>query len=281
VNALARELAELSASEMVAALGLRGGPAFLRKGLALPFYAASRALGGTLAELDHDVHVRGLPAAATLALQRFGVELHVSGTPPEPGPRLVLANHPGAYDALALMSALEREDLLILAADRRFLRALPGLSTHLLFVGEGTGQRARALKRAVSHLRGGGALLHFPAGQIEPDADFERDSTRWLEPWHPGASTLVEACARVDGQVMVAGVRGVHSPRAKHCRLNRTAEQRGVTTLSPLLQMLAKLRDVSTRVHCLNAGRASALRELGVELQQAQLRADLRRAIRG
>jgi len=281
VNDLARELATLSASEMVAALGVRRGPAFFRKGLALPFYVASRTLGATLAELDHDVAARGLAAAAQRALQSFGVALHTSGTSAFGGPRLVLANHPGAYDALALMSAFGRQDLLILAADRGFLRALPRLSAHFLFVGDGTGQRAGALKRAVTHLRRGGALLHFPAGQIEPDADFEPEPASWLKPWHPGVSALVEACGRVDGRVLVAGVRGVHSPRAKRWRLNRAAERRGITTLSPLLQMVGKLRDVTTRVCCLEAGGAAAFQGLDAEQLQAQLRATLTDAIRG
>lgn len=281
MNDLASELATLSASEMVAAMGVRRGPAFFRKGLALPFYVASRTLGATLAQLDHDAGVRGLPTAAQRALQSFGVALQTSGAGVQQGPRLVLANHPGAYDALALMSALGRQDLLILAADRGFLRALPGLSAHFLFVGDGTGQRAGALKRAVTHLRRGGALLHFPAGQIEPDADFEPEQASWLKPWHPGVSALVEACGRVDGRVLVAGVRGVHSPRAKRWRLNRAAERRGITTLSPLLQMLGKLRDVTARVCCLDAGSASAFKGLEADQQQLQLRAALVDAIRG
>jgi len=280
VNDLARELATLSANEMVAALGVRRGPALFRKGLALPFYAASRTLGDTLAQLDQEVGARGLPAAAQRALQRFGVALHTSGTRRGEGPRLVLANHPGAYDALALMSALEREDLLILAADRGFLRALPGLSAHFVFVGDSVGERAGALKRAVTHLRRGGALLHFPAGQIEPDADFEPAQASWLEPWQPGVSTLVEACQRVNGRVLVAGVRGVHSPRAKRWLLNRLAEQRGITTLSPLLQMVGKLRDVTARVCCLDAGSAGTAKGLEAHEQQAQLRAALLGAIR-
>jgi Acyltransferase len=281
LNILARELATLSASEMVAALGVRRGPLFLRRGLALPFYVASRTLGDTLAALDHDVATHGLPAAAARALERFGVAHQASGERLGEGPRLVLANHPGAYDALALMSALGREDLLILAADRRFLRALPHLSARFLFVGEHASQRAGALKRAVSHLRRGGALLHFPAGQIEPDADFEPEQTSWLKPWHPGVSALVAACARVDGRVLVAGVRGVHSPRAKRWLLNRAAERRGITTLSPLLQMVGKLRDVTTRVCCLDAGSASMLSGLDTEPQQARLRAALTRALGG
>jgi hypothetical protein len=280
LRALAQELATLSAHEMVAALGVRRGPAFLRQGLALPFYAASRTLGRTLAELDANVSTRGLPAAAARALSRFGVAVRTSGAAAGAGPLLVLANHPGAYDALSLMSVLDRKDLLILAADRQFLRALPRLSAHFLFVGDSAGQRAGALKRALTHLRRGGALLHFPAGQIEPDADFEKNEARWLEPWQPGVSALVDACARVDGRLLVAGVRGVHSPRAKRWLLNRAAERRGITTLSPLLQMLGNLRDVATKVSSLDLGSARQLRALSASERQPHLREALRRAIR-
>jgi hypothetical protein len=278
---LSRQLATLSANEMVAALGARNAPGFVQRGLALPFYAASRTLGSTLAGLDDAIGTRGLPAAATQTLERFGVALQKSGAELGQGPQLVLANHPGAYDALALMSALGREDLRILAADRSFLRALPRLSQHLLFVAERPGERAGALKRAVRHLRNGGALLHFPAGQIEPDADFEPAYAKLLRPWQPGVAALVAACARVDGRVVLAGVRGVHSPRAKRWLLNRAAERRGITTLSPLLQMVGRLRDVLTRVCCLDAGNARPLNDLAAAEQQTLLRASLERAIRG
>jgi hypothetical protein len=245
---LAHRLANISAREMVAALGVRSAPGWLRRGLALPFYAASRSLGQTLATLEREVALRGLPEAAENALLSLGVALRMSGVELGGGPCLVLANHPGAYDALALMRAVGRRDLLILAADREFLRALSGLSTHLAFVGAGPSERARALKRSLCWLRRGGALLHFPAGKIEPDADFAPFGSALLEQWQPGVSTLVKACERVAGRVFVAGVRGVHSPRAKRLMINRLAEKRGVTTLSPLVQLAFGLRDVNARV---------------------------------
>jgi len=244
----ARELASLSAREMVAALGVRSGPRLVRRGLALPFYAASRGLGEALDAFEGDVATCGLPQAAAHALSRFGVTLRVSGEEPGAGPCLVLANHPGAYDALALMRALGRRDLLILAADREFLRALSGLSPHLVFVGEAPSERARALKRSLVWLRRGGALLHFPAGRVEPDADFVSPHLPLLEPWQPGVSVLVKACESVAGSVLVAGVRGVHSPRAKRLLINRLAEKRGISTLSPLVQLIGRLRDVKARV---------------------------------
>ncbi len=246
---LARELAQLSADEMVSALGVRRAPEPVRRGLALPFFALSRRLGQTLAEMDRDIAELGLPDAARRALGAFGVTLKETGKVPKTGACVVLGNHPGAYDALALMAALGRSDLLILAADRVFLRALPRLSQHLLFVGNTPGERAATLKRAVSRLRSGGAVLHFPAGQIEPDADFEPDSSTILAPWQPGVRALLRAAAKQDASVHVAGVRGVHSPRAKRFVLNRLAERHGVTTLCPLLQLVGKLDDVQTRVH--------------------------------
>lgn len=279
MNALSHELAALSASEMVAALGVRRAPELVRRGLAVPFYVASRTLGKTLAELDATVAARGLPAAAQQALERFGISLQASGAQLGAGPCLVLANHPGAYDALALISALGRTDLLILAADRVFLRALPQLSSHLLFVGERPSERAGALKGALRHLKAGGAVLHFPAGQIEPDADFEADGAQLLKPWLPGVTALVKACAKADGRVVLAGVRGVHSPRAKHLLLNRLAEQRGITTLCPLLQMVGKLRDVVTKVRALDAGSAHSLAELAPAEQAARLRSVLQQAL--
>ena len=251
---LAQQLARLSAREMVAALGVRSGPHFVRRGLELPFYAASRGLAQTLAALAHEVPLHGLPEAAERALGRCGVALRVSGVAPTSGPCLVLANHPGAYDALALMRAVGRRDLLILAADREFLRALSGLSAHLVFVGDTPSERAGALKRALVRLRAGGAVLHFPAGRIEPDADFVAMGTALLEAWQPGVSVLVKACDSVAGSVCVAGVRGVHSPRAKRLLINRLAEKRGVTTLSPLVQLVAKLRDVKARVRLESVG---------------------------
>jgi len=279
LDALAQRLAELSSKELVSALGVRGASLHLERGLSLPFTALSRRLGHTLAEMDAAVTGRGLPAAAHQALSRFGIALHTRGALLADGPCLVLANHPGAYDALGLMSALGRKDLAILSADRAFLRALPRVSQHLVFVGEQAGARAGALKRALSCLRAGGAVLHFPAGQIEPDADFDSDASGWLKPWQPGVAALVQAAARYDGRVLLAGVRGVHSRRAKQHLLNRWAERRGVTTVCPLLQMFWQLRDVVMRVHCHDVGPARHLLQASADEQQRYLRSALVQAI--
>jgi hypothetical protein len=244
---------------MLSALGLERAPAPLKRGLELPLLALSHGLGQTLANMDVAIAERGLPDAARRALRDFRVSWRASGDRPKAGACLVLANHPGAYDALALMSALQRKDLLIVAADRSFLRALPQLSGHLAFVGESAAERAAALKRAVSSFERGAAVLHFPAGRIEPDAEFERDREQWLSPWQPGVEALLRAAQKREADVLVAGVRGVHSLRAKRFVLNRWAESRGVTTLCPLLQIVGRLEDVSVAVHLARAERLDTL----------------------
>jgi len=161
------------------------------------------------------------------------------------------------------MSAMERPDLLVIAADRSFLRALPTVSRHLSFVPSSTAERALVLRRAYAHLRAGGSLLHFAAGTIEPDPDFLEAGTPPLGVWEAGALGLVRAASRVGGQVLVAGVRGVHSPNAKRWLVTRWAEKRGVTTMAPLVQVLAHYDDVRVRVAFRPPEPARALIELG------------------
>jgi 1-acyl-sn-glycerol-3-phosphate acyltransferase len=248
------ELARLSGDEMVAALGLSRAPAWARRLLRGVFAVPSWPLARVLSRFERRVSVIGLPAAAAEALDAFGARWSLEGRPPAVGPLLVLSNHPGAYDALALMAALGRRDLRIVAADRRFLRALPGLSAHLLFVPGEEGDprplaRAAAIRRAARHLREGGALLHFPAGRIEPDPAFLKAGEAPFCAWHAGAGALLRAAAVAGGHVAAAIVSGVHSARAKRLWITRMAERRGVTTLAPLIQAaLPGFGDVRVRV---------------------------------
>lgn len=254
------ELALLSAAEIAPALGIDRAPPWAqylaKSALAVP----SLPLARVLARLDRRAQEVGLPSAADETLRALGVNWRAdragsSGAEiPPRGPLLIVANHPGAYDALSLMASIGRRDLAIIAADRPFLRALPGLSPHLVFVPIEPGNvrtlaRVAAMRRAARHLGEGGALLHFPAGQIEPDPAFLKPGEEPLAPWLPGTSALVKATARQGGHVMVSIVAGVHSPRAKRLLVTKLAEQRGITTIAPILQAaLPGFRDVLVRV---------------------------------
>ncbi|WP_437630735.1 1-acyl-sn-glycerol-3-phosphate acyltransferase [Sorangium sp. So ce854] len=269
---LERALANLSGDEMVAALGLGGAPAWVRRAGRAAFAVPSLPLGRALARFDRRTGEAGLHVAAREALAGLGARWTADAAPPPPrGALLVVSNHPGAYDALALMAAIGRGDLMIVAAERRFLRALPEVSRRLLFVpidGGGGGRelaaRTAGVRRALRHLRGGGALLHFPAGRIEADPAFAGAGEALLGAWHPSAGALLRAAAAAGGRAAVAVVSGVHSPRAKRLAVTRWAERRGITTLAPLLQVaLPGFDDVEVRVRLGEAREAAALADGG------------------
>lgn len=237
-GALEAALVAESVGEMMSAAGLASAPAPVRAAARVLFAVLSRRLAKTLARFDTDVGNLGISIGAARALHAFGVSTQLCcGALPAQGPLLVVANHPGAYDALVLMDALGRDDLAIVAADRVFLRALPEVASRLVFVGVDASSSARGVRRALAHLRAGGALLQFGAGRIEPDAAFAAAGDGLVEPWSVGTGALVRVAARAGAKVAVVTTAGVHSERAKRAAVVRFAEARGVTTFAPLLQI--------------------------------------------
>jgi hypothetical protein len=170
---------------------------------------------------------------------------------PARGPLLVVANHPGLYDALALFAAIAREDLSVVAAERPLFRALPNLQQRLLAIEPGLGA-AVVLRRAVTHLEEGAALLHFPAGRIEPDPRMAAPGEPLLCDWRAGVDTLVRGAerARPDLRVVPVAVSGVLSGRAR-ALAGALARRKGLTdAIVPLLQLtFPGFGDVDVRVH--------------------------------
>src|SRR5712691_10577466 len=132
---------------------------------------------------------------------------------PARGPLLVVANHPGLSDAVALLAALGREDAWIVAADYPFLRAMRLASRRFLFVSDDGADRLSTFRSIVSRLRFGDTVLVFPAGGLELDPALSRDAAlASLATW----SRSIELLARLarDTIVVPAVVSGVVSPSA-------------------------------------------------------------------
>jgi hypothetical protein len=208
---------------------------FVDRALRVP----ARALARSLASLDADTAQFGLAEAGRRRLRAYGAAppRHDIFAPAR-GPAVVVSNHPGLFDCLALFAAIGRDDLSTLAADRPLLAALPNLGRRLAFISEGP-NAAFALRGAVRHLASGGALLHFPAGEIEPDPRFITAGQSPLGAWRPGLELLLAlAGRRVNGTVAVAAlVSGVISKRARAVAA-AVAGRRGATdAIVPLLQL--------------------------------------------
>lgn len=132
---------------------------------------------------------------------------------PARGPLLIVANHPGLSDAVALLAALGREDTWIVAANYPFLRALRLASRRFLFVSDDRADRLSTFRRIVSRLRAGETVVVFPAGGLELDPALSRASAlASLATWSRSIGLLARLA---EGTLVVpAAVRGVVSRSA-------------------------------------------------------------------
>jgi len=203
----------------------------------------ARRFAHTVLAFDRRVAQEGLHAAAAWGIQEFAAQLEVIGAEqlPPSGPVIVVANHPGITDTLAIFAALSRADLQTVAAVRPFLCALDNMTRRLIFIDETAPAQLGVVRRVTHHLRGGGCVLTFPAGKIEPDPAVLPGACASLEQW----SDSIGLFARLipTAQIVPLLVSGVFSPRALHsplARLRRAQKER--ERFAAMLQIAAPRR---------------------------------------
>lgn len=197
----------------------------------------------TIFQYDRLVGSEGLATGSAWLLEqftRFGV---VGRPPPSCGPLLIVGNHPGLVDAMAICAQVSRDDLRILAAERPILRLLPNVLTRLIFVPDSQQRRLSAIRATASHLRKGGSLLTFPGGEIEPDPALHPDAANCLQYWSDSLDLLARLVPNLT--IMPAVTSGVISTNALRHPLSRpyrTAKQRE-RVAATLQVMLPRYRD--------------------------------------
>ncbi len=220
-------LTQINLDDFFESLGL----AQLRRGRGLLrwlFRPAARRFAEVVAAFDGEVGERGLQAASEWILKRMTRGLEVTGRDniPADGPALILANHPGMADTIALFTSLPRPDLRVLALARPFLHALPNVSRQLIFVPT-EGDRMLVVRAAARHLREGRAVLTCPAGEIEPDPAVMPGAAASLQNWSQSIGLLARLVPQT--RVVPAIVSGVVSAAALRnplTRLRRTRKDR-------------------------------------------------------
>jgi 1-acyl-sn-glycerol-3-phosphate acyltransferase len=153
---------------------------------------AAHLVAKRFVDFDSALGDRGPVGGAEWIIARAtgGVVAEGSEHVPASGGTLVVANHPGLADAVALLASMRRDDAWIVAADYPFLRAMRRASRRFLFVDD----RCAAVRRIVRRLRAGDAVLLFPAGELEPDpANALDDAQASLASW----SRSIELIARL------------------------------------------------------------------------------------
>ncbi|MCX7975316.1 MAG: hypothetical protein N3B16_12595 [Candidatus Aminicenantes bacterium] len=170
--------------EIFFALGFnRSG--FLRHLFGWLFYWPTYRFARLFAKADEVVKEGGLPAGSLFLIQEFSINLLVHGAEaiPDKGPLLLIANHPGAHDAMAIAAKSPRPDLKILVSETGFYYTLTNAKEHLIFVANEAERRMLSLRQAIRWLERGGAILQFATGTLDGDPALEENKEEWLQNW--------------------------------------------------------------------------------------------------
>ena len=210
----------------------------------------ARRLARQILTYDRIVGESGLGTGGAWALKRLSRNTSIEGQQnlPHEGPLLLVSNHPGLADAVALFAAIPRDDLRVIAADRPFLEALPNTSRYLLTIRGTSAGRSGVVRTAARHLRSGGAVLTFPGGRIEPDPAVLPGAVEALDRWSSSADLFARLIPGLE--VVPVVVSGVISPSAlRNPLVHLRRRRRDREWLAATLQVLVPaLRNVDARV---------------------------------
>lgn len=218
------ELTRINTNDLLKAFGLEQVQ-WGRQWLAALCWWPARQFAHKIVRYDALVGQAGLRAGGQWALQAFDAPLRVigQGHVPSAGPVLLLANHPGMTDTVALFASIPRPDLRVIAARRPFLNTLPHTSDRLIYVNEHAHSNLAAIRAVTAHLRNGGALLTFPAGHIEPDPAVLPGARASLQDWSESIALFARlAPATQIVPVLVSGVLSTRAQRTPLRLLRRT-----------------------------------------------------------
>jgi putative hemolysin len=272
LNALTR----INLDDLISSFGWENRP-LLAGMLRVLFTIPARKFARQMLDFDDAVGQLGLVDAARQTQRLYVRSLRIfsppstgSGRHPLPaGPFLALSNNPGTVDTLALFSALNRSDLKIIAVDRPFLKSLTNISQRLFYVTDDPGARMSLVRQVSGHLRSGGAILTFPAGKIEPDANVYPGAVEALQDWTDSVGIFLRMAPET--AILPIVVRGVIWDKAAGhplVRLKKTREDR--EKLAAAFQLLAhvvlnkKPLDVTVQI-----GKPIMAAELGCKDTQA------------
>jgi hypothetical protein len=245
-------LSDINLDDLVSAFGWEQRP-FLRGFLRFVFRSAARKFASHIQAFDRQVGMKDLPQGARGALRRYVKDVRIYGQENllSDGPVLYLSNHPGMTDTLSLFAALGRSDLRIIALRRPFLQALPNVSQQLIFLSDDPHERMGALRKASAHLRSGGAVLTFPAGEIEPDPEIYVGASESLDRWQDSAGVFIRL---VPGTrivpILVRNVlwdKAVRHPMTR-LRSGRAQREQLGASLQLLMQTLFNITPVTVKV---------------------------------
>ncbi|MCB2202423.1 1-acyl-sn-glycerol-3-phosphate acyltransferase [bacterium] len=178
--------------EIFYALGL-GRRGVLRRGFGWIFTAPAKIFAKYMAVVDEAVAEGGAPAGCRAMMEFLKVEINARGIEnvPKDGPTILLANHPGAYDSMAIGSLLPRPDLKAIVSKTRLYEVMPNVRQKLFYVTRSASENMQTLRNTIEHLQDGGALLQFGSGRIEPDPATEPVTDAVFDLWSKSIEVIL------------------------------------------------------------------------------------------
>ena len=180
VNTLANDLVD----ELNKSFGFRQD-GFMRPFLKLLVWKPMVRFSELATKFDSRVVKEGFQRTSAWLISHFVDQVNTMGTEnlPSEGPLIIASNHPGAYDSLVIAANLPRDDLKIISSNIPFLKKLPVTRNHMIFSAPDAHIRMGVVRKAIRHLKEGGALLVFAHGSLDPDPAFmpgaEEELTHW------------------------------------------------------------------------------------------------------
>ena len=203
-------------------------------------WAPLRRSADGAARFDRTVANSGFREAASEVLPRLINQLEVIGLHrvPTSGPLLVVSNHPGSADGLAIAASLPRNDLKIVVSALPFIRSLPNSAQHLIYTDPlEPHKRMEVVRSSIRHLRDGGALLIFPRGKVEPDPAWLPGAMDSLSRWSASLGLIARSVPEANiVTTIVSGVLARGSLRNPLTRLPRDPRQRQL--LAEIIQVV-------------------------------------------
>jgi hypothetical protein len=256
-------LTKINLDDLVNAFGWQDRPLPARLARML-FLKPAQTFAQQMLDFDSSIGLNGIADAACLAERFYVRAVCVYGADLLPNsPFLALSNHPGVTDTLAVLAALERADLKVIALNRPFLLSLPNLSKHLFFVTDEPNERVALVRRVSTHLRNGGSVLTFPAGHNEPDPDIYPGAVKSLGSWTDSVGVFIRLAPET--AVIPVCVRGVTWDKTAHHPLTRLRhtfddQQLLASAMQLLSHVMFNLRPVTVRVQI---GKPITVKDLG------------------
>jgi hypothetical protein len=237
-----KEVETYLVTEMFKALGLRKESRW-RNWLKPVIAYFVRGFSFQAAAFDKNVARQGFHNTAGEWLLKWipGIDVMGQEQIPVDGPLLIVANHPGTYDGLAIASVVPREDLRIVAAGNPFFRSLPSTRQYFIYSTLDTYVRMTTLRNALRHLQAGGALLIFPSGKLDPDPLFyEQEARQALKQWSDSMGLFLRKVPQT--KLVVAINSGFVAPEYLHHPLMRLLSGReGRQKLAEFFQVIAQV----------------------------------------